>query len=1048
MAKVLFKLGRWSYLHKWTVIVAWVLILAGIGGSAAAFQKGFMDQFSIPGMPSAIASKMIEAKFPDVPNPIREQRVYVVFKAPDGQHLDEPGNKAAIDKTIDGIRENVGQIADDLQLVNPVDLNPKMQEMVKEKGMASGLPKDVAEADARALRTLSDDGQYGISTFTFDVKVPKEIKPENSRALLDAMQAGRDAGLTVEAMGPGMQAAIEVKPTSEIVGITVAFIVLVVTFGSLVAAFFPIVTAIVGIIIGVLGVVLMTAWTDVNSITPVLAVMFGLAVGIDYALFIMSRYRSELGKGLDKPDAMGMATGTAGSSVVFAGLTVIVALVALVIAKVPFLSLMGLSAAATVAFSVLVSLSLLPAVLSLFGNKVFAGRVPGIAGNKFKSGRRNLFARGQKAYTPGRTMGRRWVTMIHRAPGIVLVVTVLALLGLSAPAMDLKLALPSDSTAEYTSTNRKAIKITEEGFGAGRNSQLIIVADSDDVKPDSPALKPLVDTLLAANPEMSREEAARKASYSYAADQFKSNVGVEHIQMIGINKDGTAVKMIMTPTSGPLDPATKQLMNALRGQQKQIEESTGLVTGVTGLVPIEIDITDRLEGAMPLYLSVVIGLAIILLLMVFRSIMVPITAGLGFLLSVGAAFGVTVLFFQKGALGLVPTPGPLVSFVPIFLIGVTFGLAMDYQVFLVSRMREHYTHMKGKSRPGSPYTGVEESIVDGFSLGARVVTAAAIIMISVFVAFIGQPLAFVKVFGFALGAAVLFDAFFVRMTLIPAAMFLLGRATWWIPKWLDKVIPTVDVEGAALDDLSDKLAAHGGEHGDEHDAVHGDERGIGHGGEDAQSADHNGDSDSERNGAIGAAVSAGAVSGAGTAVGAGTRASADADRGTGAGAAVGAGSDAVVDDGTGFGFAAVENADAEDMTDESESEPWFGAGENDRTRDLTHQLAALRSNNPPQSVQPARNEALTSTGAEAREVAEEPAQTSEPSEVPEPAEWREPAEAPEGAEAPGASEAPGSADSQKAKRKKLTVQDLAKKSGRELRPPRRHRGLWDPNDAD
>ncbi len=801
MAKALFKLGRFSYLHKWTVIIAWLLILAGLGGSVAAFQKGFIDQFSIPGMPSANASHVIEKKFPDVPNPIREQRVYVVFEAPDGQLMSDPKNKEAASLVIDGIKNNIDQIADDLQLVNPVDLNTQMQEMVKARGMEAGLPKDVAEADAEALRTISDDGRFGISTFVFDAKMPQDIKPENMKALLDAMQAGRDAGLKVEASGPGMQPAIEVQPTSEIIGISVAFVVLVVTFGSIAASFLPIVTAIVGIIIGVMGVFLMTVFTDVNSITPVLAVMFGLAVGIDYALFILSRYRVELARGMTKPDAIGMATGTAGSAVVFAGLTVIVALAALTIAKVPFMSLMGISAAATVGFTVLVSLTLLPAIMALFGDKVFALRIPGIAGNPTKKGRSSIFG--------GVTLGRRWVTLIHKVPGLFLAACIVLLCALAYPAMHLNLSLPSDSTQPYESTNRKAVAMIEEGFGPGRNSQLIIIADSDNVNPEAPVLQPLIDTIQHSNPNLSREDAARKASYSYAVDQFKANVGVEHIQMIGLNHDGTSVKMIMTPKSGPLDPATKQLMNAVRDQQKQIEQDTGLYTGVTGLVPIEIDITDRLSGAMPLYLSVVVGLAIVLLLMIFRSVMVPLTAGMGFLLSVGAAFGVTVLVFQDGLGGIVGTPGPLVSFVPIFLIGVTFGLAMDYQVFLVSRMREHFTHSKGKATPGSRYTAVEESVIEGFTMGARVVTAAAIIMISVFAAFAGQPLQVVKVFGFALGAAVLFDAFIIRMTFIPAFMFLLGRATWWMPKWLDKVLPSVDVEGAALEEVSDELVAKG-----------------------------------------------------------------------------------------------------------------------------------------------------------------------------------------------------------------------------------------------
>lgn len=801
MAKVLFNLGRWSYLHKWTVIIAWVLILGAVGGAAGAFQKGFDDQFSIPGMPSSIASHMIEDKFPNEPNPIREQTVYVVFAAPEGERLEDPGNMEATDAVVAGIKENIDQLTADQMLVNPVRLNPELQRTVIEAGTGSGLPENVAQADAHALRMLSEDGRYGISQFAFDVRVPKDITPENREALFDAMQIGRDAGLQVEAMGPGMMDPVAVSATSEIIGISIAAAVLIVTFGSLVAAGLPLITAVVGIAIGSLLVVFMTAFTDVNSITPVLAVMIGLAVGIDYALFILSRYRSERARGLTRADAVGMATGTAGSSVVFAGLTVIVALAALVLAQVPFLSLMGISAAITVGIAVIISLTLLPALMALFGKKIFAGKIPGIAGNPLKGGRRPLFG--------GKTMGRRWVEAIHKAPGLFLVGAVGILVALSVPAANLQLALPSDSTSPYGSTQRNAIQLAAEGFGPGRNAQMLIIADADNVNPDAPALQPVAQGLMAGDPSLSPEDAARTASFSYALDNFKNNVDVEHVQMVGMNEDGTGVRMMLTPKAGPLDPETGSLIAALRAQQSQIEEATGLVTGVTGLIPIEQDITQRLSDAMPLYLSVVIGLAIVLLLLVFRSLVVPLTAGLGFLLSVGAAFGVTVLFWQEGLWGLVHTPGPLVSFIPIFMIGVTFGLAMDYQVFLVSRMREHFTHSKGESREGSKYNAVEESVVEGFSLGARVVTAAAIIMIAVFVAFIGQPLAFVKVFGFALGAAVLFDAFLVRMTLIPASMFLLGRSTWWMPKWLDRILPSVDVEGTALEGKAEELAAAG-----------------------------------------------------------------------------------------------------------------------------------------------------------------------------------------------------------------------------------------------
>lgn len=279
--------------------------------------------------------------------------------------------------------------------------------------------------------------------------------------------------------------------------------------------------------------------------------------------------------------------------------------------------------------------------------------------------------------------------------------------------------------------------------------------------------------------------------------EAKSVNGVRHAQLVAVNEDLTAAQIAATPVTGPEEEFTLSVAHALRETSARVEDATGVTIGLTGLTAVQMDITEELANAMPLYLSIVVGLAIVLLILVFRSIMVPVVAGLGFLLSVGAAFGVTIAVFQMGAFGLVDTPAPIISFMPIFLIGVTFGLAMDYQVFLVTRIREHY--LKHRGGPGGELRAVEESTVEGFAQGARVVTAAAVIMIAVFVAFVDQPLPFIQIFGFALAAAVLFDAFFIRMTLVPATMFILGRATWWMPRWLDRILPEVDVEGTELE---------------------------------------------------------------------------------------------------------------------------------------------------------------------------------------------------------------------------------------------------------
>ena len=360
-------------------------------------------------------------------------------------------------------------------------------------------------------------------------------------------------------------------------------------------------------------------------------------------------------------------------------------------------------------------------------------------------------------------------------PAITIALVILGLGALTGPALDLQLSLPNDTLSNRDTTQRKSADLLADGFGEGINAPFLVVVDAHDVDVDAPVLSGIAQGDRAK---------AIGAAYAYTVQQLSVNPGVKHVQIVGASADGSAAQMLLTPRTGPSDPKTTALLGALRSQDAAIEAATGVDVGITGLAPIQQDVTTRLYNALPTYLAVVVGLALVLLLIVFRSIAVPVMASVGFLLSVGAAFGATVLVWQKGLWGLVNTPGPLISFMPIFLIGVTFGLAMDYQVFLVTRMREHF------ERDGDADAAVEE----GFITGAPVVTAAALIMIAVFVAFIDQPLPFIKIFGFALGAGVLFDAFFVRMAFIPAAMTLLGRGTWWLPKPLDRVLPRVDID--------------------------------------------------------------------------------------------------------------------------------------------------------------------------------------------------------------------------------------------------------------
>ena len=814
--------------------MAWLLLLAAVGGAAALLMKPMTSEFSIKGTPSIDATYKTMDLFPEGGNPANSPSVNVVFKAPGGQKLSDPANREAIDATISYLEDNL-KMGDTTRFGNPLEVSPRLQDQVIHQFTDMGLPEASARADADNLAMVNDDETIAYTTFNFDAESPYSVEQADKDTVTEAMNIARDRGLTVEGNGAGFGDEIAVNSTSEIIGLGVAFLVLIFTFGSLVASGMPLVSAVIGVGLGALGMFIATHWIELNNMTPVLAIMIGLAVGIDYALFILSRYRAERRR-MDGPDAAGMAVGTAGSSVVFAGATVFTALFALIIARIGFLTAMGLAAAGTVAIAVLVSLTLIPAMLGLLGDKAFKGRIPGVAGNPTRKGKRRR----------GPTMGNRWVRLVQKVPGLAMALVVLSLGAMTAPVLQMELALPADTTSNPDTTQRKAADIMSEGFGPGVNGPFLAVVDAHTVNAESGALAPLVDAQSqpepapapeqdaaenaapeeempeqpqgdqpAAEPEIapaaevvdtsadaadaaSPEDKAALASFLYTADQLKGLGGVKHAQIVGLSQDKRAAQIMVTPETAPTDAATVNVAHALRSATGEIEDATGTDIGLTGLTAVQLDITERLEEAMVPYLAIVVGLAIVLLLLVFRSILVPLVAGLGFLLSVGGAFGLTVLVWQEGLWNLVPAPGPLISFMPIFLIGVTFGLAMDYQVFLVTRMREHISrHPEGT---GGRYSAVDEATITGFTQGARVVTAAAIIMISVFVAFINQPLPFIQIFGFALAAGVLFDAFFIRMTLVPATMFLMGRATWWMPKWLAKILPTLDIEGTALEE--------------------------------------------------------------------------------------------------------------------------------------------------------------------------------------------------------------------------------------------------------
>ncbi|NUT37763.1 MAG: MMPL family transporter [Hamadaea sp.] len=726
MATFLYRIGRFSFRRRWLVLGVWVLLLALAGGGAAAYAGKTSNEFSIPGTEAQQAIDQLSERFPQANAGGASARV--VFAAPDGTTVADPAVQSAI-----------------AQVVTELKAAPQVASVM----------------DPYTAKSISPDGRYAFAQVTYGVQ-GMALTEADREALTHAAQTGRDAGLAVEVGGDALRANPETGIV-EVLGIAIAAIVLIVTLGSLIAAGLPLLTALVGIGVGLSGIAISARYFDVNSNSLILALMLGLAVGIDYALFIVSRFRHELairahanGRSAREngAEAAGHAVGTAGSAVVFAGLTVIIALAALSVVGIPLLQSLGLAAAATVAVAVLVAITLLPALLGFTGNRLAKGRL---------FGRSTPDPESDSGPVP---MGERWARLVvrFRVPALILAVAGLGVIAI--PASDLRLGLPDDGMQSTSTTQRKAYDMLTAGFGPGFNGPLMVVAEL----PQGTNPETAVGQVTAAVTAL--------PNVAYAAPS-------------GVSPDGRTALVTVIPKTGPNDPATKDLVTAIRGQQDEIQAATGATVAVTGQTALAIDVSDRLDEALVPYLAVVVGLAFLLLMLVFRSILVPLKATLGFLLSVAATFGAVVAVFQWGWLGDVfgvQETGPIMSMLPVLLIGILFGLAMDYQVFLVTRMREDFVH-------GAP---AKAAVVTGFRHGARVVTAAAIIMISVFGGFVFSGETLIQSIGFALAFGVLVDAFVVRMTIVPAVMSLLGNAAWWLPRWLQKVLPNVDVEGEKL----------------------------------------------------------------------------------------------------------------------------------------------------------------------------------------------------------------------------------------------------------
>ncbi|WP_459587625.1 MMPL family transporter [Corynebacterium camporealensis] len=779
MSTFLYCLGSWSYRKVWPFLAMWILLLAVLGGLMAAFAKAPNPNFAMPDMDSTVTQERMSERFEDDTDAMNAPTGSVVVQAPEGATLTDPEVMAEMDAMIEELQDT-GALADADQLVNPVLAAGGMAQQMGEQMSVQGMPEEQIESNLEALSPLSPDETTGTISVTFDAEDVMAIESADREAVTNILNDYDDGDLTVKYQGNAFNSMADgLDMTAELIGLVVAAIVLLITFGSFVAAGMPLISAIIGVSVGIIGIQVSTVFTDtISEMTPMLASMIGLAVGIDYALFVVARFRNELitSSGLNdltprelaaelkkmdkatRAHSMGMALGTAGSSVVFAGITVIIALTALTIIGIPFLSTMALAAAATVAIAVLVALTAIPGLLGLLGTKIFAGKVPG-----------------PKVPDPEDekpTMGLKWVRQVRKRPVLNLLAGVVILGVLAIPAANLSLAMPTDGSAKLGSPQRDAYEMTSDAFGPGRNAPMIAFVDAANV-----------------------DEQERQLAYGMALEEFNSTEGVVNAQVIATTDNMDAAQVLITPTTGATDDATTETLNTLRGFQGEFEQETGATFGITGITPIFDDISERLTEVLIPYIAIVLVLAFIVLLLVFRSIWVPLIAALGFALSMAAAFGITVAIWQEGFAGIVDDPQPLLSFLPIMLIGLTFGLAMDYQVFLVTRMREGF--IRGKT--------AGNATSNGFKHGARVVTAAALIMISVFAAFILIDEPFIKTMGFALAVGVAFDAFIVRMMIIPATMFLLDDKAWWIPKWLDKILPNIDIEGEALTENREQL---------------------------------------------------------------------------------------------------------------------------------------------------------------------------------------------------------------------------------------------------
>ncbi len=708
MSHALYRLGRLAARRPLVVIATWLMLAVVVIGSSVAFGRELEDAFEAPGLDSTAALDLLTAAQSDAAGPTAQ----VVLTPIDATATF--GESAVADAALADTAAAVAQLPNVLGVNEP---------QISADGRVA-----LIRVQYELIEELSAGDLENLKDFAADASVGSPLQIElNGDLFFTFEQPESNVG--------------------ELIGIVAAVVILLLAFGSLIAMGLPIGLALFGLALGISSMSLITYLVEIPSWAPQLASMVGLGVGIDYALFIVTRHREFLARGMTVEESVGRATATAGQAVIFAGGTVVIAILGLAVAGVPFMTSAGIAISVVVLLMVVASITLLPAFLGLAGHRI----------NRFAIHRR---ASNRSANGAG---WERWIRHVSRHAWVYTIGVTTLLLALAAPVLSLRLGFPDEGTLPESRTQRRAYDLLAEGFGPGVNGPLVIAID---ISQDATVVEPLTAAILADN-------------------------GIASVMPAQVNKPAGVAVMLAIPNSSPQDEATLETIDRLRANVfPAVLNSTDATAHIGGQTASFGDIGARVNDRLPLFIAAVLLLSFMLLTLVFRSVVVPLKAALMNLLSIGAAYGVLVMVFQwgwgKDIIGLESTI-PVLAFIPMFMFAILFGLSMDYEVFLLSRVREEYL------RTGDN----DAAVVHGIASTARVITSAALIMISVFLGFVLSDDPVTKMMGLGLATAIFVDATIIRMVLVPATMKLMGNANWWLPSWLDRLLPTIDIEGEA-----------------------------------------------------------------------------------------------------------------------------------------------------------------------------------------------------------------------------------------------------------